>query len=97
MLAFLDSGSEVNAMHLAFAEKLGLVVQSINIGTQKINSTIFKIYKIMIATFLLIDQVDRVRFFEAIFLKSNISLDVVYRMLFLTLSSANIDFLKKEL
>ena len=30
--ALLDSGSEINAMHLAFVEGLGLVVWAINIG-----------------------------------------------------------------
>ena len=30
--ALLDSGSKVNVMHLAFAERLSLVVRSTNIG-----------------------------------------------------------------
>ena len=33
MFALLDSGSKVNAMHPAFAERLGFVVQTINVGT----------------------------------------------------------------
>ena len=33
LLVLFDSGSEVIAMHLAFAKKLGLVVQTTSIGT----------------------------------------------------------------
>ena len=42
-------------MHLAFSEKLGLVVQSTNIGTQKIGNTTFETYKIVVTAFSVID------------------------------------------
>ena len=32
VLALLDSGSEVNVIHPDFAERLGLVVQTMNVG-----------------------------------------------------------------
>ena len=97
MLALLDLGSEINVMHLTFAEKLGLVIQITNIGTQKINGTIFETYKMVVAAFSVIDQANRVRFFEKTFLVAYVSPDIVFGMLFLTLSGADIDFLKRKL
>ena len=51
----------------------------------------------VVAAFSIIDQADRIRFFEKTFLVAYISLDVVLGMPFLTLSGADIDFPKKEL
>ena len=84
-------------MYPIFIEKLDLIIQSINIIAQKIDGTTFKIYKMIVAVFLIINQVNRVKFFEETFLIANISLDIVCEMLFLTLSSANVDFSKKKL
>ena len=84
-------------MHLAFAERLDLVVQTTNVGAQKIDGTTLETYRIVVAVFSLTDQADRVRFFEETFLVANISPDVILRMLFLTLSGADINFLKKKL
>ena len=97
MLALLDLGSEVNIMHPAFAEKLGLVVQTTNVGAQKINSTTLKTYGMVVAAFSVFDQADRVRFFEKTFLIANISPDVVFGILFLILSGADINFPKREI
>ena len=84
-------------MHLAFAERLGFVVQTINVNAQKIYGTTFEIYEMVVAAFSVIDQVDRVRFFEKTFLVANVSLDVVFGMFFLTLSDADINFSKRKL
>ena len=97
MLALLDLGSEINAMHPVFAERLGLIVQTTNVGTKKIDGTILETYGMIVTVFSVTDQADRVRFFEKIFLIANVSLDVVLKMPFLTLSSADVDFLKREL
>ena len=51
----------------------------------------------VVAVFSVTDQVDRVRFFEEIFLVANISPEVVLEMPFLTLSGADVDFPKREL
>ena len=51
----------------------------------------------VIAAFLVTNQADKIRFFEETFLVANISPDVVLEMPFLTLSSANVNFLKREL
>ena len=51
----------------------------------------------VVAAFLVIDKTNQVIFFEKTFLVANISPEVVLGILFLTLSSANIDFLGCEL
>ena len=43
------------------------------------------------------DKANQVKFFEESFLMANISLEVVFGILFLTLSFANIDFLEEKL
>ena len=51
----------------------------------------------MIVAFSVTDQANKVRFFEETFVVANVSLDMVFGMLFLTLSGADVDFSKKEL
>ena len=69
----------------------------INIDIQKIDSTTFKTYKIVITVFLVINYANRVKVFEKTFLVANVSLDMVFKILFFTLKGANIDFPKKKL
>ena len=97
MLALLNLGSEVNAIHPAFAERLGFVVQTTNVSAQKIDGTIIEIYGMVVAAFSVTDQANKIRFFEEIFLVANVSPDVVLEILFLTLNSMDINFPKKEL
>ena len=97
VLALFHLGSEVNAMHPAFAERLGLVMRATNVGAQKIDGPIFETYGMVVAAFSVTDQASRIKFFEKTFLVANISSDVVLGMLFLILSGADIDFPKKEL
>ena len=97
MSALLNLDSEVNTIHLAFAKKLGFVVQSTNIDAQKFNGIILETYGIVVAVFLVINQANKIKFFEEIFLVANVSLDVVLEILFFTLNGANVDFLKREL
>ena len=51
----------------------------------------------VVAAFSVTDHANTVRFFEKTFLIANFIPDVVFGMLFLTLSSADVDFPKKEL
>ena len=55
MLALFYSGSKVNVMYLAFAERLSLMVQTKNVSTQKIDGTIFETYGIVEAIFSVTD------------------------------------------
>ena len=97
VLAILDLDSEVNAMHPAFAERLGFVIQATNISAQKIDSTTLETYEIVVTAFLVTNQADRVEFFEETFLVANVSPDMVFGIPFLTLSGADVNFSKKKL
>ena len=96
VLALLDLSSKVNAMHPAFAKKLGLVIQITNVGAQKINGTTFETYGVVVVVFSVTDQANKVKFFEKTFLIANISPDVIFEMPFLILSGADVNFPKRE-
>ena len=55
------------------------------------------IYEMVIAAFSMTDKANEVWFFEETFLVPNVSLEIVLKMLFLTLSGIDIDFLGWEL
>ena len=97
VLALLDSGSEVNAVHSAFAKELGLPIRPTDVGAQKIDGTTLKTYGIVVVVLLVENKASRVRFFEETFLVANVSPEVVLGMPFLTLSGADVDFLGREL
>ena len=50
-------------------------------------------YEMIVTAFLVMDKINRVKFFEKTFLVANVSLEVVFEMFFLTLSNVNVDFL----
>ena len=54
-------------------------------------------FGIVIVVFSVTDKANQVRFFEETFLVANVSPKVVFGMLFLTLSGADVDFLGWEL
>ena len=51
----------------------------------------------VVAAFLVVDKANGVRFFINTFLVANVSSEIVLKMLFLTLSGKDIDFLGQEL
>ena len=97
MSALFDSGSEVNAIYPIFVQKLGLPIRLMDVGAQKIEGTILDTYEMIVTAFLIMGKANQVRFFETTFLVANVSPEVVFGMLFLTLSGVNIDFLVWEL
>ena len=97
MLTFLDSDSEVNTIFPTFAKELDFPIKPTDVGVQKINSTTLDTYEIVIAVFLVKNKANQVRLFEKTFLMANVNPEVVLGMFFLTLSSADIDFLGREL
>ena len=97
VLALLDSGSKVNAIHLTFAKELSFSIWETNNGIQKIDSTMLDTFEIVVVAFSIIDKANQVRFFEETFLMANISREIVFGMLFPTLSGANVDFLGRKL
>ena len=68
-----------------------------NVGAQKIDGTTLETYGMMVAVFLVIDQADRIRFFEETFLVVNVSPYMILGMLFFTLNDVDVDFPKREL
>lgn len=83
-------------MHPVFAESFGFVMQSTNVGINKIDSPILEIYKIVIAVFLVSDQTERVKLFKETFLVANVNPNMVLGIPFFALSGANVDFQKKS-
>ena len=61
--ALLDSGSEVNAMSPAYAERLGLKTRKTNVGAQKIDGSALETFGMVIADFQVEDKGGRPRFF----------------------------------
>ena len=49
--ALLNNGSKVNAMSLAYVEKLGFKTRKTNVRAQKIDGSALKIFKMVIADF----------------------------------------------
>ena len=97
MKALINTGSKVNTMHPAYATKLGLHVKKINVDAQKIDRSYLNTFGMVIADCSVKNKLRRVRFFQKTFLLTNISLEVVLGMFFLTLSKADIQFAKRKL
>ena len=95
--ALINSGNEVNSIQPIFVKELGLPIRPADIGAQKIDGITLDTYGMVVVAFSMTDKANRVRFFEETFLVANISLEVVFEMLFLTLSGADVDFLDREL
>ena len=91
----LDNGSEVNAISPAFTQKLGLYIRKTNVKAQKIDSSTFETFRMMIAEFQLEDKGGRPRFFQEIFLMTNTKFELILEMPFLKISNANVVFDKK--
>ena len=97
VLALFNLSSEINAIHPTFARELELPIRTTDIGAQKIDGTMLDIFGMVVIAFSVMDKANQVRFFEETFLVVNVSPEVVFGMLFLTLSGADIDFLGREL
>ena len=52
----LDSSSEVNAVHPAFAKELGLPIKPTDVGAQKIDGTTLETYRMVVAALLVEDK-----------------------------------------
>ena len=77
-------------MYLVYAIKLDLSIRKIDFGTQKIDKSHLDIFEIVIADYSVKNKLGRVWFFKKAILLANISLEVVLRIFFLTLSKADI-------
>ena len=96
MSALLDSGSEVNAVHPAFAKELGLSIKLADVRSQKIDSNMLETYGMVVVAFSVENKANQIRIFEETFLVANVSPKVVLVIPFLTLSGADVDFLGRS-
>ena len=95
--ALVDLSSEVNAMHPTYVMKLGLHARKIDVSVEKIDGFYLDIFAMVIVDCSVKDKLGTVRFFQETFLLTNIGLEMVQRIFFLTLSKANICFAEWEL
>ena len=95
--ALFDSSSEINTIHPTFTKELGLFIRPTYVGAQKIDSITLDSYGTVVAAFSVKNKVNQVRSFKETFLIANITPEIVFGMSFLTLSSADVDFLGCEL
>ena len=84
-------------MHPAYATKLGLRAGKIDVGIQMINRSYLDTFGMVIADCSVKYKLRRVQFFQENFLLTNIGLQVVLRMLFLTFSKVNIRVAERKL
>lgn len=90
-------GSEVNVITLTFVAELGFVIEKIDVGAQKIDSSPLVTYGMVLAGFSVSNKLEKVWFFEKTFLLANTNMEVVLKMFFLIFSNANIQFGEKKL
>lgn len=80
-------------MALVYAAKLGIKNQLTNIGAQKIDGIIFKMFRIVLATFQIKDKLNKTCFFQKKNLLTTTNIDVILKMSFLIFNNANIIFI----
>ena len=95
--ALIDSSSEFNAIHPAYAINLGLRARKIDVSTQKIDRSYLNTFEIVIADYSVKDKLEIVRFFLETFFLANISLEMIPGILFLTFGKVDIRFMEQEL
>ena len=95
--ALLDSESKVNIMNSAFVSQLGLKIWKTNVGAQKIDGTTLETYGMIVFIFSMSDKDGKKRFFEESFLLTEVKLEIVVKMPFLTMSNAVINFQARDL
>ena len=88
-----NSRGEINAMIQAFAFQLGFkILKIVNVGTQKIDDITLKTEEIIVSIFSILNKDSRERFFEKSFLLANVKPNIIFRVPFLIINNADIDF-----
>lgn len=95
--AFIDSSNEFNIMTLVLVAKLGFSILLRDISMQKIDSTALKTYSMVIAKFLIKDNIAKIRLFEETFLLANTSTEIGVEMPFPTLCNTKFELNKANL
>lgn len=97
ILVSLDSSKEVNAITLAYATNLSWKLWFTNVKTQKIDNSIIKTFKIVLANFQFQDKFKKSQFFQKTFLVVNTNVTVILDKFLLVFSNANIIFAELKL
>ena len=84
-------------MNPAFASQLGLKIWKTNVRAQKIDNTTLETYMMIVFTFSMLDKDNKERFFKQSFLLADVKLDTIFKMPFLTMSNADVDFQARNL
>ena len=92
-MILFNLNSEINVVYPTFAKELGLPIRLTEVGEQKFDGSTPDIYGMVVIAFSVKNKVNQVKFFEMTFLVANVSLKVVFRILFLTLKKVDVDFL----
>lgn len=88
--ALINSSSKVNAITPAYALKLRLKVCYINVKAQKINSSTFKIFIMILVSFQGKDKQGQDQYFWITFLLADTSVKVILGMFFLIFNRVDI-------
>ena len=91
--ALIDLGCEINTIYPSFTKRLGLPIRPTDVRVEKIDGNTLNTHEMVVTAFLVMNKANQVKFFEKTFLMANISLEIVFKMLSLTPSNADIDFL----
>lgn len=84
-------------MQPGFAKKLGFCIHKTNDSTQKIDTSRFQTFGIVIALLEVDNKEEKSCFFTKTFLLADMSMDVAFAMSFFTLSNVEIKFNNREL
>ena len=95
--ALLDSGSKINIINPAFAQKLGLHIRKTHVRAQKIDGSVLKTFGIVIADLEVENKDGRSRFFQKTFLVAGAGFEAVLEISFLKISNADVSFGEKTL
>lgn len=90
MWALINSRSKINAMTPVYVLELGLKVRQTNVGDEKNDGSMFKIFEIVLASFQIEDKFKRTWFFSEIFLLADTSVKMILEIPFLILSNLDI-------
>ncbi len=80
----------------AYIAKLGFITWKINVGAQKIDGSLLGIHNMVLVVFSLQNSLGRVQFFEKTFLLADISIKMVLKMPFPSLSNTDIKFVESK-
>lgn len=89
--------NEISTMIPAYILKLGFQIRHIDVKTPTMKSSICKTFRIVLTSFQIEDKLEKIKFFQKVFLLINLSIEIVLKMFFFIFNKRNIYFLKKQL